>query len=231
MAEHQNGKKFGVWRDLYMRKLLRFFLVLSVGAARAVGQTPMPFLIGHPWPTSSQSPTRASNIPIAGPDDPSLLGPPWPFSGGAAVLTAPVLDSSGNAYFALGNNTMQSIAPDDSKRWNKAVGALVQSTPTIFGSEPPIVYFGSNDGVVRAWTLQGVQRWSLPPGIAAINSSPIRSSPAVAVRQASLNRVYVTANSGKVYGIFEQSPSVARHGLGVQRRQSDSHIARTLRQG
>jgi outer membrane protein assembly factor BamB len=60
------------------------------------------------------------------------------------------------------------------------------------------VYFGSDDGQIRARTSEGANRWSVIPAPAA----PIVSSPAVS---ASAGRVYVGSTNGRLYALNDLS--------------------------
>jgi hypothetical protein len=74
-------------------------------------------------------------------------------------------------------------------------GGAIRGTPAIHPTSGD-VYFGSDDGQVRARTGQGVARWAVTPA----PSAAIVSSPAV---DAAAARVYVGSTNGRLYALSD----------------------------
>jgi outer membrane protein assembly factor BamB len=76
-----------------------------------------------------------------------------------------------------------------------ATGGAIRGTPAIHPTSGD-VYFGSDDGQVRARTSQGVARWAVTPA----PSAAIVASPAV---DAGADRVYVGSTNGRLYALSD----------------------------
>lgn len=182
-----------------------------------------------PWPTLGRLSGRPGLSGAVGPDDARKLTAPWPYRARARVSTSPAIDYRQNIYFGTLDGTLYSVDPLGNLRFAFRTGGAIRAGPALIPTgrgpspgefyEPPptaTVYVGSDDGHIYALDTDGTLRWSLAPG-APPNASPLRASPAVAkVPGSHLNRIYIGADNGKLYALFETSPTAATTAWEVQ---------------
>lgn len=107
----------------------------------------IPVQAGSPWPTFRRDVRNSGQSPIA-----AVYGgdAPWAFETGDEVLSTPVIDDQGVAYFGSTDHNFYAVAADGSERWRYRTGGVVDSAaallrPRAAGRESTVV-FGSGDG-------------------------------------------------------------------------------------
>ncbi len=192
----------------------------------AVEQEAQPALISTanslPWPMLGHDAQHRGRGNVPGPQDPVVVTATWPYRAISQIATSPAIDLNGTAYFGSDDQHLYAVNQDGTLRFDFRTNMPIRSSPAIvpIGYAPVLneqwippldnmIYFGSDDGKVYALDSTGGLQWSLAPGGPA-SISPIRSS-AVAAKYpfSSTNRVYVGADNGVLYAIFEISSTLA----------------------
>ena len=107
------------------------------------------------------------------------------------LITSPAaIGPNGTLYFGY-SSAILAIQPDGSKLWEDTTGNnhYVYSAPALCSDGT--VYFGSDDGLLRAVDRDGVPLWEFKTGEA------VRSTPAIA----SDGTVYLSSTNGSIYAI------------------------------
>lgn len=171
---------------------------------------------GLPWAMLDRDTNHTGHSNATGPEDPSVLGAPWPYKSGGPIFSSPAIDYSGTAYVGSEDGWIHAVGFNGQGAPLFKTGGPIQASPALIEDTsslegqsiaPPVIYFGSDDGQIYSISPNGSLRWTLLPP----NPSPVRSSPIVAPQAGplKLNRVYVGSDNGKLYAIFETSPTSA----------------------
>jgi outer membrane protein assembly factor BamB len=151
-----------------------------------------------------------------GPDDPTVLGAPWPYNAGAPILAAPALSAADDLYFGTEAGDVHRVALNGRGTSIYSAGAAIGVTPALVGlpadgegaaQTPDAVYAASDDGFLHAIAVDGSPLWRMAPGSPPC-TGPIRSSP-TAWREnpvTPLSRIYVGADDGRLFAVFEVDP-------------------------